>query len=708
MKNKRRIIFIIITILLTVGIGFALEGLQEMEYAKYLESVVFKFTNPSEFKQPVPSFSVEASTNEKIQAGPSAELEADMYYKNEGIADLPVSGTFPVGTTFQATSNSELGDGTAFRNYDWQLYSYDENYKNLTQNVKEDSTSKVSDKITADKEGYIIMFLNVSDNYVPKHKVSGKPINFQNWGATGNWLNKSKGIESNGILLNGWYYQAIKFKIGSESEMILKEIELVDPDTNKVLESFKRELDPIAPFTKQKVSRTSKDVTEAAILEREKEYEIRAKYQYVDFSEGKFDITKPETMTEEQKSLSTGVDKNVLDVKYAYDSKTFEDGQFDITDISTSKDKPTQALKNLEEANFSWKYKAAKDKKAVKISGFVPKDFPKVKNISNKDDWGTLYARFEKGEDLEISKLTGGSCRAGETIKVYATVKNNGKETHNTDVTLEFLTGNEPSQIKPITLEPGEIKLLEFDVKVPKNIGGKYGFMATINKSKVIGEVDYFNNFKTNYINILEDPFIPDLNCPSETIWTERVVLNPLIPTYAYFTYEATLKSEMEIKDDRELMSSPTKIKLKSGYGFKTNVESNIKVKQISGNYPRPPARSISAPRDSTVVTSWEVVNIMKIGKETILQRDHFSTGTWGGTSYFSTPVNPKSKTGASVIYTDLDLRGNTENPYSHSFKVYVRAALGRYQDNPEQDLCNTLEGEIEIFGDMHEDWKVN
>ncbi len=316
-----------------------------------------------------------------------------------------------------------------------------------------------------------------------------------------------------------------------------------------------------------------------------------------------------------------------------------------------------------------------------------------------------------KENDLEVISVSGGRYKAGSKVTVSVIVRNNSNMKHETEVNLETVANNK-HYVKPISLEKDEIKLIEYEIQLPIDIKGNYPFIATINKSRKIEEPNFVNNVKINNIEILEDPVIPDLNCPSESTWTETETKTQTITvgektetiTVTYeFGYKATLKSKMTIKDDRELMSDPKMTKLKSGYGFKVDVESQINVQQISGAWQRQHTATVTVPSNATVVTSWKVVNIMNIGKETLLKRDHFSTGTSGGTSYFSTPVNEHNVEKPKVIYTDLDLKGNTENPYNHPFKVYVTGAEAN-----GVGLCNTLEGYIEIFGDMHEDWKVN
>ena len=144
-----------------------------------------------------------------------------------------------------------------------------------------------------------------------------------------------------------------------ESDMVMRELELIDPETGEVVESFKREIDNLEPFNtnKEKLIRTNSDPRNASGLKKGKKYKVRAKYQYISFEEGKFDISKPELMTDKQRSLSTGVIPNELDVHYSYDDNVFKDGVFDESFKKISTDKPNIELKNLEYATFEWEGK---------------------------------------------------------------------------------------------------------------------------------------------------------------------------------------------------------------------------------------------------------------------------------------------------------------------------------------------------------------
>ena len=193
-------------------------------------------------------------------------------------------------------------------------------------------------------------------------------------------------------------------------------------ETGEVIESFKRDIDNIEPFNmaKQRLIRTNTSPINASTVKRGKEYVLRAKYQYISFEEGKFDISKPSSMKEEQKNLSTEITPNDLDVKYSYDEKWNQSGVFDEEKIEISKDKGGIKLKNLETASFEWTYTIpARDivKQYIKFSGIVTNRFKDV-NILEQDDWAVVFAKIE-GNDLGMHKNVRLLNKNNETVTSY-------------------------------------------------------------------------------------------------------------------------------------------------------------------------------------------------------------------------------------------------------------------------------------------------
>jgi len=93
-----------------------------------------------------------------------------------------------------------------------------------------------------------------------------------------------------------------------KSDIVMRELELID-ENGKVIESFRRNIDPADPFnpSKQTLIRTSTSPEGASVLDPEKIYKLRAKYQFISFAEGAFDLNDLSTMTPEQRAVTTEV-----------------------------------------------------------------------------------------------------------------------------------------------------------------------------------------------------------------------------------------------------------------------------------------------------------------------------------------------------------------------------------------------------------------
>lgn len=228
------------------------------------------------------------------------------------------------------------------------------------------------------------------------------------------------------VALKFVYPLELNFYIEKENKsgMIMRELDLVDPDTGKVVESFYRQIDALDPLniSKQKLVRTNTTPYNASILKRNKEYTVRAKYQFISFTEGNFDITKAGSMTEVQRNISTKIIPNQLDIAYSYDNNAMKDGVFDYTGKILSKDKPYVELKNLETASFEWKYEVPDSaKKYVKIAGIVPTVFAENEvDLDSRDNWSLVFGRVEP-IDIGMNKGVKLFNKSGESINTYKT-----------------------------------------------------------------------------------------------------------------------------------------------------------------------------------------------------------------------------------------------------------------------------------------------
>lgn len=349
-------------------------------------------------------------------------------------------------------------------------------------------------------------------------------------------------------------------------------------------------------------------------------------------------------------------------------------------------------------------------------------DFPAVSGLFFTSWYfnGMRFLVVDEGVDLETVSTQGGTYEPKEVVKVPAVVRNNSEDKELTsEVTFDWEFGTLKQNV---TLKPGESKTVYFTVTIPDRKNDSWMYRVTINKNKTIEETTYANNSKTDYLRTGDVPVDPPvLECPPDYTWTEvdgRMETKTGYGTdedgnsYSYtyeewveydFVYKATLTSKMVVKDDRELQSSPEMARIKSGYGYKVDVEGNLNIVQVSGEWARDHTKAVKLPDKVSVITSWTVRNINQIGNTTLLEKKESNVGKWGGSFKYTTPVNPKSRTGARVIYTDIDLSGSHIKSEKHPFQVTIRGA-----QIDAQSLCNDLNGYVEIFGDMYEDYRVN
>ena len=438
-----------------------------------------------DFLQPDANFRIETSDGQVIETEATTRIEADVLSAWEALGKpmgqntVPTGHqlnmveshiTVPVGTKLKITDISQPSrPGAKIVSRDWQYFKTDHGvyqsgspHYNFWISHAEENLKKSSVVWEADRKGWMYIFLSVADDYSPY----GNSYDFENWSSTGNYRTLGRAynnwvlgesLPSNGEFGRNkdWYFKMIKIRVADRSEMILREMELIDPETGKVLESFKRNLDPVDPFNKQTIVATHNNIKGASTLKKGKTYKVKAKYQYIDFSKGSFNISNPANMTPEQSALTTGVVPNTLDVKYAYDVKTGQQGQFDLTQSVTG---AGTALKNLEIADFEWDYVVPTDKKAVKIAGIVPKTFSKDKNTSDKDDWGTLYAMIEPAnlalnQPIELYDGSGKRTNVPVPGDTHSLIINGEHALGNVPVGLNHSNGNNPSANDRFTIK---------------------------------------------------------------------------------------------------------------------------------------------------------------------------------------------------------------------------------------------------------------
>ena len=196
-----------------------------------------------------------------------------------------------------------------------------------------------------------------------------------------------------------------------EEDIILTDLKLYEKDEDgnigKEIGHFKRELDSLNALSPSKEKITGKGIKleDAIPIKRNKDYHIEAKYIFVSYKEGEFDITKPETMTEEQRELNTEIDRNRLVIEEFFD-ENIETKKANYKGIKDGDTKPNTRLYNLEEETFSWDFNVKSEaKEKIQITGRVPGDlFPKEKNQNQGNDGGSVFVEVE-GNDMSLYNL---------------------------------------------------------------------------------------------------------------------------------------------------------------------------------------------------------------------------------------------------------------------------------------------------------------
>lgn len=457
-----------------------------------------------------------------------SDVNDDLFFDGtdgNGFYKVPDNITVPIGTKIEGIDlSSSKYPGLKITRWDWQV-----GYRGKDgSNIKKYQTFNTKNiKQVADKEGYMIFFLNVADNKVFRRKSSNKRYEYQNWSNEGNW--KAKGRKMMGYQVTDWYFKTLRVKVTDKQEpnMVVRSLELVDKADGKVIDSFKRYIDPLDPFNpdKQKLERTSNSNQMGAKVEKGKTYTLRSAMQFISFEEGSFNINKPESMTDKQRNLSTKIDKNEIDVFYSYDKLISVDGKYNATNTETSKNKANKSLKNLETAIFEWDFKVPENinEKGV-ISVKVPGLYNPV-NIYKGDDWGSVNFHINEAkndliaEKIELIDSNNRSVRTfknGQKYKLRFTVKNSctslttiGKGNSKLQSTIAAKIDGVPLLNKSLksknNLEPCKTDYLETEWFTP--IGDKIEGVGVINP---VHKKEGTNKDTTN--DIAENQFVAENN----------------------------------------------------------------------------------------------------------------------------------------------------------------------------------------------------
>lgn len=331
------------------------------------------------------------------------------------------------------------------------------------------------------------------------------------------------------------------------------------------------------------------------------------------------------------------------------------------------------------------------DGKEVDIDIFVN---PKKDNPKNEKTYDNNVYKVGDALDLEVTKIiVEKEYPADVEISVPVEVKNNSEKEITTEIDLNGKT-------KPVKLLPKDEAVVVFSYNLPKK--GNVTLTAEINKKREIKEKNYENNKKSVLIKLKKDASTQQGGCVDNATWKEidfkwhtATWTDSLGRTHSYsykvfydFIYQAKMTTSVSVTDDKGKQKNA--VTTKSGYGFKVDTKSTIAVKQISGAWNRAPKQKPTEPNNAQVTTSWKVKKIHKQAQVIKLMSN--------GKGSFTVPVNSSSKTGAKVIYTDLDLSDG-----KHSITVRVD---GSFIDGKE--LCTSKVVNINIKGNMYEDYKVS
>lgn len=210
MIRKRTLILLIAFVLLLSNIQVLAAGDNEIDYKDYVRMVKdnYEMEHGKTFDTPTPIFKAiindEAYTVKPFikpyKAGEEQIIDTTIYQDSRKIEPHI---TIPVGTKISLEDISIGGDGRNIKLRDWQIYLRD---KDFNEYDRISSSNKSINNIKTDKEGYIIIFLNVADNL--------NYGSYNNWSDKGNWRDgRTTGFSYKGYKVVGWYFTVLKIKV---------------------------------------------------------------------------------------------------------------------------------------------------------------------------------------------------------------------------------------------------------------------------------------------------------------------------------------------------------------------------------------------------------------------------------------------------------------------------------------------------------------
>lgn len=227
MIRKRTLFILIAFVLLLSNIPALAADVNEIDYKDYVRIVRenYRAKYGEIFDTPTPIFKAVINGEtytvmpfyKPFKAGEEQIIDATIYQDSRA---MEPHITIPVGAEITFEDISIGGNGRNIRLRDWQVYLRDKDYNEYDRIV---SSGKSIPNIKAEKEGYIVAFLNVADDL--------KYESYNNWSDKGNWRESRKAeFDYKGKKVVGWYFTVIKIKIEEsvdfEIEVKQSEIEI--------------------------------------------------------------------------------------------------------------------------------------------------------------------------------------------------------------------------------------------------------------------------------------------------------------------------------------------------------------------------------------------------------------------------------------------------------------------------------------------------
>ena len=212
MNSKKILSLLLAFILLLSAVQSLAASDNVIDYKKFVGLVKdnYRLENDGKtFDTPTPMF--KATINEEVytvkpfikpyKAGEEQIIDTTIYQDS---MQIEPHITVPVGTEINLEDISIGGDGRDIISRDWQIYKRDADHKEYDRFIA--ITKDKTQKVIADREGYIYVFLNVADDL----KYEG----YSNWSDKGNWRDaRTNGFSYKGYKVVGWYFTVLKIKV---------------------------------------------------------------------------------------------------------------------------------------------------------------------------------------------------------------------------------------------------------------------------------------------------------------------------------------------------------------------------------------------------------------------------------------------------------------------------------------------------------------